>query len=50
MVKIARGPKHHARMVTSVSKNAKKGPKNAEKSHNLKLYLVFLKKNLPWLI
>ena len=44
MVKIARGLKHYARMVTSVSKNAKKGPKTSEKSHNLDLYLVFKRK------
>ena len=32
MVKIARGLKHYARMVTSVSKNAKKGPKTSKKA------------------
>ena len=36
-----------AGMNTSGSKSVKKGPKKAEKSHNLELYLVFL--NFFWL-
>ena len=42
MIKIARELKFYTRMVTSGSK-CQKGPKSAEKSHNLELYLVFQK-------
>ena len=49
-MKIARKFKFHMWMIISGSKSVKRSQKILKKATKLDLYLVFPKKNLPWLI